>query len=122
MAATVKIKLGDKEFDVPRFNIGQIEELTEIWATPNTRKHPFAILKLALAPWASPDGEVVPRATPPITAKEIERLDIEVDDLATAVRAILTHSGFAAKGDAGPNVAPPAQLSGAGGSEPTGQG
>lgn len=122
MAATVKIRLGEREFDVPRFCIGQIEELAEIWETPNPRKHPYAILRLALVDWVSPDGEVVPRARPPITAQEITRLDIEVDDLSRAVRAILKHSGFAMRDEAGgPNADPPVPQPGADGSTPAGQ-
>ncbi len=105
MAATIKVKLGDREFDVPRFNIGQIEELAEIWEAPNPRKHPYAILRLALSRCG-------------LSADEVSKLDIEVDDLSRAVRAILKHSGFATKDDP-PNADPPVPQPGAGESTET---
>lgn len=103
MAATVRVRLGEREFEVHRFNIGQVEELMEIWATPNIRRHPFEILRLALARCG-------------LSAEDVKGIDVEVDELTAAVKAILRHSGFVMKDEAPPNVVPPVQPSGAGGS------
>jgi hypothetical protein len=96
--SSVKITLGGQEFDVPKMNIGQLEEVTVAFDLPAARR-PFSILKIAMK-----------RSVPAIP--DIGAIEASNEEIADTVRAVLANSGFtAAKVDNGPN--PPAPKVGA---------
>lgn len=92
----VTVTLAGDDYQVPKMNLGQLEEVTVAFDLPAARR-PFAILKIAML-----------RAEPKIT--DIGGIEAGNDEIATAVRTILANSGFKA---ADPNPASPAPAPGA---------
>jgi hypothetical protein len=78
--SSVKVTLGGVDYDVPKMNIGQLEEVTVAFDLPPARR-PFAILKIAMK-----------RAQPAIP--DFGAIEASNDEIAMAVRAILFNSGF----------------------------
>ena len=87
-----KIKLGETEYDVPKMNIGQLEEVTVALDLPAI-KRPFAILRIAFA-----------RSTPKVDVNSVEATNAQI---AAAITEILSAAGFAKAVD--PNAAAPGQ-------------
>lgn len=88
-----KITLADVEYDVPKLNIGQLEEVSGAFELP-AMKRTFAILRIALK-----------RATPKI--EDVNGIEATNDEIASAMSEILKASGFAKAAD--PNAAAPEQ-------------
>lgn len=87
---SVKIKFGDREFDIPRLNIGQLERYSEVEAaqkldgtqTAVNMKTTFALIKIALE-----------RATPKIA--NINEIEATPEELGVAAAKILICAGLA---------------------------
>lgn len=88
-----KINLGGTEYDVPKLNIGQLEQMTEAFNLP-AAKRPFAVLRIALK-----------RAIPAI--EDVNALEVTNGEIADAVTQIFEASGFKKAED--PNGAAPGQ-------------
>ncbi len=78
MATIIKITLGEVEFDVPRLNIGQIEEIAAITASGKSR--PFDALRIAMT-----------RATP--ACEDLSSVEASPLEISAAMEAILKASG-----------------------------
>lgn len=89
--SSITITLGETKYEVPKMNIGQLEEVTEAFELPPI-KRPFAILKIAMR-----------RAEPKVD--NFADLEAGNDEISVAIPAILKNSGFAQA--ASPNVAAP---------------
>ena len=78
--SSVSVTLGEVAYDVPKMNVGQLEEVTVAFDLPPARR-PFAILRIAMK-----------RATPKI--EDFGTIEAGNDEIAAAVTAILSNSGF----------------------------
>jgi len=88
MAKSIKVTLGDQEYEIQRLNIAQLEEVQEAFQGPPV-KAPFTVLRVALK-----------RATPKAFLDEIAP---DLDQMKNAVEEILKLSGLATeKKDANP--------------------
>ena len=75
----VKVTLGDKEFTVPKMNIGQVEDLADLDVPP--KKWSFAAL-----------GILMRRADPEV--KDIRDIEASPGDVREAIQKILAASGY----------------------------
>lgn len=88
--SSIKVKLGGSDYDVPKMNIGQLEDVTVAFDLPPARRA-FAILKIALK-----------RAIPKID--DLGALEADNDEIASAVTDILANSGFKKAEDPNPQA------------------
>src|SRR5262245_29322045 len=95
--SSIKVMLGGAEYEVPKMNIGQLEEVTIAFDLPPARR-PFAILKIAMK-----------RAQPKLA--DINDLEPGNDEITVAIRDILANSGFK-KEEKNPNHQAPDQKPG----------
>lgn len=86
MAKTAQITLDGTTYTVPAPNIGQLEEITEIFEGPRS-KIPFGVLRITMK-----------RADPKI---DFDVASPSIDEVATAVQVILKLAGLE-KADANP--------------------
>lgn len=100
MAKTIKITLGDDEYEVPRLNIGQIEDLMDVQAeaaagssasTGDIRPIYQRAKKISII--------VLRRATPKI--EDFDALECSHIDLRVATDAVLAFSGMKGKAPEG---------------------
>lgn len=84
-ARTTKITLGDTEYTVHAFNVGELETVADILEGP-PRKAGFAILGLALQ-----------RAEPAIDTAAFAALEIGMDEISLAVPVIMKLAGLEQK-------------------------
>jgi hypothetical protein len=114
MARTIKITLGEQEYEVPRINIGQTEDLAEFWEKTDAtgaavdaggeklRGKPLIAHTLAIA------AILLRRATPPIG--DLRELECRVADVELAMMEILRFNRFLesarGNGEAGASPAP----------------
>jgi hypothetical protein len=87
---------------VPKFDIGQLERVSEIFENEKPRKVPAMVLAVALED-----------ARPKVDASEFSKLKCGIDELGVAVDAVLTFNGFKkVTGQSGPNASAPAEAPG----------
>jgi hypothetical protein len=77
--SSIKVTLGDKEYDVPKMNIGQIEDMTELDAS--AAKWTFLALTILMR-----------RANPPIG--DIRDIEAEPGHVREAIEKIMRGSGY----------------------------
>jgi hypothetical protein len=82
----VHFTLGHRAFSVPPFNVGQIEKIADALETLPASKVPYVMLKIALQ-----------RAEPPLSSDDVDKIECRIDEIKTAVDAILVASGLRAK-------------------------
>ena len=105
MAKTIKITLAGAEYEVPRLNVGQAEDLAEFWEKTDAQGRPVApdgaLLtgKALLTHTIGVAAVALRRATPPIG--DLRELDCEIIDLQTAVAKVFEFGRLAREGDAG---------------------
>ena len=80
MASTIKVKLGDAEYEVPKLNIGQLEDIQALGDLPPT-KWSFAAIAILMR-----------RAKPVIT--EIREVECEPAQMSEAIQQVMRHSGY----------------------------
>lgn len=76
---TDKITLGDQEFTIHAFNIGELERITDLFEGP-PRKVPFGVLRVAME-------RAEPKADPNV-------IEATTDQVAEAMLKILTLAGL----------------------------
>lgn len=93
---TVTVTLGGDAYEVPRLNIGQLEEVSDLLSQDvSDGRRSLAILRIALR-----------RATPKVD--DVGEIEMDLNDMSAAVLAVLELAGL--KQDAGPTPAAPATL------------
>lgn len=92
--SSIKVTLGGQEYDVPKMNVGQLEEVTVAFDHPAARR-PFAILKIAMR-----------RSVP--ASPNINDIEADNEEIAFAVRAVLKNSGFKTEKEGEPSPNPEA--------------
>ncbi len=93
MPDTIKVSLGGTDYVVPKLNIGQLREITKLFAAAKDDIS-FEIVAVALR-----------RAEPKVA--DINEVVADIDDVGKAVQDVLVFSGFK-KETAGPNSPGPA--------------
>lgn len=88
MPRTVTVTLDGKDYEVPRLNIGQLEEVTEAFATKRPAAAAYAVLGIAMK-----------RASPPLDGF-FDDIEPTVEEIRIATEAVLAHSGFAKNAEA----------------------
>ena len=81
MSKTTKIMLGGTEYEVPRLNIGQIEEMSEL-DTAAPFKRTLGTIRIALQ-----------RATPPIGP--FQEIETTAEEIGTAYAKLMIAAGLA---------------------------
>jgi hypothetical protein len=79
VASTIKVRLGETDYDVPKMTIGQIEAISELDGAPS--KWSFAAIAILMR-----------RAKPEIN--DIREIECEPEQMRTAIEQIMRHSGY----------------------------
>lgn len=82
MAKTVKVILGGTEYTVPRLNIGELEELTEIVTSTPAHRLAFHVLGIAL------------RRANPQPPEDIKTIETDGPEIAEALSKIMVLAGM----------------------------
>lgn len=91
--STARITLGATEYEIHRFNIGELERITDMMAAGGAAKVGFNVIRISLE-----------RASPPVT--DPNAIEATQDQIAAAVKTILELSGMKTEPQSG--EAPPA--------------
>jgi hypothetical protein len=89
--SSVTVTLGGTDYKVPMLNIGQLEELTDVFLGP-AQKAGFGVLKIALS-----------RADPAVETEKFSAIAATRKEIKAAVDAIMELSGFEVETDKRPN-------------------
>lgn len=96
MAKTVQITLGGTEYTVPRLNIGELEELTEIVTSTPATKLAFQVLGIAL------------RRAKPSLPEDIKSIETDGHEIKEALSRIMILAGMKDPDSANPPQPPAA--------------
>jgi hypothetical protein len=83
MPKTITVPLGGTDYTIPMLNLGQLEDAAVVLSGEPARAS-FGVLRIALS-----------RATPKV--EDVAALEIDADELKSAVEQILTLSGLSTK-------------------------
>lgn len=98
MPKTATIRLGETDYIVRAFNVGELEQVLELSDTLSRAKMPFAILRLALRV-----------AVPPVASETLDATPIQIG---IAVDTILELSGLKSADPLSEKPLPPATVEG----------
>lgn len=88
MAKTITVKLGEQDYSVPALNLGQVEELMELWES-NGELSPAARFRITLK-----SAEIIlRRAKPPVA--DVKTLECSPAELLAFSASVMTMSGLA---------------------------
>ena len=105
MAKTIKITLGEDEYEIPRLNIGQAEDLGAMWDHVDDSGAPLdaegkPLRGSALVKHILEAAKIVfARARPPIA--DVRELECSVADVQAAMNAIMTFSRLTKQAEPG---------------------
>jgi hypothetical protein len=109
MAKTIKVRLGDQEYEVPRLLIDQVEDLADIYGTTDAKgrlvdANGHELKGKAEISYSINVASIVLRnATPPIG--DVRKLDCEIGELQAASNAVLEFTRLTRSAPKGNRVA-----------------